>query len=196
MASKTLKTRIINKHDTEAHWNLATGFIPKEGEIIIYDPDTTYDYSRVKVGDGETVVTALPFVDDAVKEQLNQYISQIHSVNLTMQGGTVIGSVLSSSDTAITIPTISGPTGPTGAPGGVGPTGPTGPQGNPGGPGSVGPTGPTGPTGPRGALGPTGPTGPQVSTYTRTITYGNNSTFVVYSNATGNLRITIDDGTL
>ena len=144
MASKTLKTRIINKHDTEAHWNLATGFIPKEGEIIIYDPDTTYDYSRVKVGDGETVVTALPFVDDTVKEQLNQYISQIHSVNLTMQGGTVIGSVLSSSDTAITIPTISGPTGP---------TGPTGPQGNPGGTGPVGPTGPTGPAGQDGAAG-------------------------------------------
>lgn len=175
MPQKKLKTRIINKHDTEAHWELATGFIPEDGEIIIYDPDTTYDYSRVKVGDGETNVNDLPFVDDAVREQLTQYISQIHSVNLTMQGGQVIGSVLSSSGTAITIPTVSGPTGPTGAQGPTGPTGPTGPAGQDGARGATGPTGPTGaqgatgstgPTGPsgqdgaRGATGPTGPTGP------------------------------------
>lgn len=38
--------------------------------------------------------------------------------------------------------------------------------------------------------------GPQISTYTCTITYGNNSTFVVYSTAAGDLRIIIDDGTL
>ena len=165
MPQKKLKTRIINKHDTEAHWELATGFIPEDGEIIIYDPDETYDYSRVKVGDGETNVNDLPFVDDAVREQLTQYISQTHSVNLTMQGGQVIGSVLSSSDAAITIPTVSGPTGPTGAQGPLGPTGPTGPTGPSGQDGARGPAGPTGPTGEAGptgspgAMGPTGNTG-------------------------------------
>lgn len=165
MPQKKLKTRIINKHDTEAHWELATGFIPEDGEIIIYDPDETYDYARVKVGDGETNVNSLPFVDDAVREQLTQHISQTHSVNLTMQGGQVIGSVLSSSGAAITIPTVSGPTGPTGAQGPTGPTGPTGPAGQDGARGATGPTGPTGPTGEAGptgspgAIGPTGNTG-------------------------------------
>ena len=162
MPQKKLKTRIINKHDTEAHWELATGFIPEDGEIIIYDPDETYDYARIKVGDGETNVNSLPFVDDAVREQLTQYISQTHSVNLTMQGGQVIGSVLSSSGTAITIPTVSGPTGPTGAQGAAGPTGPTGPTGPSGQDGAQGPAGPTGPTGeagPTGSPGVMGPTG-------------------------------------
>lgn len=165
MPQKKLKTRIINKHDTEAHWELATGFIPEDGEIIIYDPDETYDYARVKVGDGETNVNSLKFVDDAVREQLTQHISQTHSVNLTMQGGQVIGSVLSSSGAAITIPTVSGPTGPTGAQGATGltgPTGPTGPSGQDGAQGPIGPTGPTGeagPTGSPGAMGPTGNTG-------------------------------------
>jgi hypothetical protein len=50
------------KHDTEANW-LAAGtatnpFIPKEGEIIIYDYD---DGGRIKIGDGKTAVHLLPF---------------------------------------------------------------------------------------------------------------------------------------
>ena len=42
MANSQIKTRIIHKHDTEANWNLATNFIPKQGEIIIYDKDSNY----------------------------------------------------------------------------------------------------------------------------------------------------------
>lgn len=57
----TLNTRVINKHDTETNWNKATAFIPKKGEIIVYDVDSTHSYERIKVGDGTTVVTALPF---------------------------------------------------------------------------------------------------------------------------------------
>ena len=63
MANKQLNSRIIHKHDTEANWNKASGFIPKQGEIIIYDKDFTYSYERFKIGDGLTVVTALPFAD-------------------------------------------------------------------------------------------------------------------------------------
>lgn len=58
---KNISSRIINKHDIEANWNKATNFIPKAGEIIIYDKDETYDYERFKIGDGETAVAALPF---------------------------------------------------------------------------------------------------------------------------------------
>lgn len=60
---KNISSRIIHKHDIEANWNKATNFIPKAGEIIIYDKDETYDYERFKIGDGETKVIDLKFVN-------------------------------------------------------------------------------------------------------------------------------------
>lgn len=59
--AKTLKARIVQKHDTEANWKKAINFIPKQAEIIIYDKDEIYDYIRLKVGDGTTKVNDLPF---------------------------------------------------------------------------------------------------------------------------------------
>lgn len=66
MANKTLKTRIINKHDVEANWDKAVNFIPKKGEIIVYDEDDTHSCPRFKVGDGKTVVSSLPFTTDVL----------------------------------------------------------------------------------------------------------------------------------
>lgn len=66
MSEKTLKTRVINKHDTEANWNKATTFIPKSGEVVVYSPDSTYAYSRIKIGDGTTTVVNLPFINEAI----------------------------------------------------------------------------------------------------------------------------------
>ena len=43
VSEKKINARIIHKHDTEENWNLATNFIPKQGEIIVYDKDSTYD---------------------------------------------------------------------------------------------------------------------------------------------------------
>ena len=63
MATNTIKTRIQLKNDTEAHWSLAVNFVPKEGEVIIYSADDTHPFSRLKVGDGETTVNNLPFID-------------------------------------------------------------------------------------------------------------------------------------
>ena len=62
--------RIVHKHDVEANWLKATNFRPKQGEIIVYDRDNTYNYERIKVGDGETLVSSLPFVDDAVNSKI------------------------------------------------------------------------------------------------------------------------------
>lgn len=62
MAEKTLNTRIQHKHDTAANWQKATSFVPKEGEIIIYDKDANYSYQRIKIGDGTRTVTDLPFI--------------------------------------------------------------------------------------------------------------------------------------
>ena len=63
MSEKNLNARIIHKHDTEANWQKATSFIPKQGELIVYDIDSTYSYERFKIGDGSTVVSSLPFAD-------------------------------------------------------------------------------------------------------------------------------------
>ena len=60
---KVIKTRIQLKNDTEANWNKAINFIPKQGEIIIYSADDSHPYSRLKVGDGSTTVISLPFID-------------------------------------------------------------------------------------------------------------------------------------
>ena len=56
MANKILKTRVQNKCDTAANWKLATNFKPLKGEIILYT-----DTKQIKVGDGNTLVNALPF---------------------------------------------------------------------------------------------------------------------------------------
>ena len=58
---KQLLGRIIHKHDIEENWDKATGFIPKQGEIIVYDIDENYNYERFKIGDGNTSIINLPF---------------------------------------------------------------------------------------------------------------------------------------
>ena len=71
MAEKELKTRIIHKHDTEANWNKATNFIPKESEFIVYDMDDTHNYFRLKIGDGVTDVINLPFYGGSLEHILD-----------------------------------------------------------------------------------------------------------------------------
>ena len=48
--------RVRSNHGTSDEWNNKPGFIPLEGEIILYT-----DLRRFKVGDGQTVVGALDF---------------------------------------------------------------------------------------------------------------------------------------
>lgn len=73
-ANNTIKTRIQLKSDVEANWNKTVNFVPYLGELIIYsaeqqtDPlptgrSTRYSFSRLKIGDGQTDVINLPFVD-------------------------------------------------------------------------------------------------------------------------------------
>lgn len=62
MSEKTFNNiRIIHKHDTEENWLKAINFIPKQGELIIYDTDDIHTQPRFKIGDGETLVSELPF---------------------------------------------------------------------------------------------------------------------------------------
>ena len=66
-AEKNITSRIQQKHDTAANWANATTFIPKKGEIVIYDAE--YNTSgvqtqavRFKIGDGSRTINNLPFV--------------------------------------------------------------------------------------------------------------------------------------
>lgn len=58
---KKITSRVIHKHDVEANWVKATTFIPKQGELIVYDIDENYIFERFKIGDGKTLVSNLPF---------------------------------------------------------------------------------------------------------------------------------------
>lgn len=74
MANKNFNTRIQLKNDIETNWNKATNFIPLKGEAIIYSADSTHPFSRLKIGDGVTVVSELPFVGNE-DSQTNSYVS-------------------------------------------------------------------------------------------------------------------------
>lgn len=63
-----MSTRIIHTHDTEAKWLELSAFIPKQGEIIIYDADENYAYERIKIGDGKTSISSLPFASNSAIE--------------------------------------------------------------------------------------------------------------------------------
>lgn len=77
MAEKNLNSRIVHKHDIEVNWSKATNFIPKIGEIIVYDPDENHAAARVKIGDGVKTVVELAFIDDAAKAALFKEIDMV-----------------------------------------------------------------------------------------------------------------------
>ena len=70
MANKELQSRIIHKHDVAENWSKAENFIPKQGELIVYDTDSNYTYERFKIGDGVTLVNNLPFMPDPTDKML------------------------------------------------------------------------------------------------------------------------------
>ena len=82
----TINSRIVQKHAYEAEWIATADFVPRKGELIIYDAEFLdennappplpvdrnnflYDYARFKIGDGQTKINDLPFATDiAMKE--------------------------------------------------------------------------------------------------------------------------------
>ena len=65
---KTLKVRSQQKNDTKANWDKATNFAPLKGEITVYS-----DENKIKIGDGSTKVTALPYLDAQNAEAMHCY---------------------------------------------------------------------------------------------------------------------------
>lgn len=78
----SIKTRIKLKRDTTANWNAAHGFVPLEGEIIIYLDGRKIEKNgelvnmpTIKIGDGKAYVQDLPFVDDDTRDTLLLHIN-------------------------------------------------------------------------------------------------------------------------
>lgn len=73
-SSKNLNVRIQHKHDTHEYWTTGAGKddIPLYGELIIYDPDDTCAYTRLKFGDGKTNVVDLPFFGNEIVTRLDE----------------------------------------------------------------------------------------------------------------------------
>ena len=76
MSQQQINARMQQKHGTEAEW-LAHNFVPKSGEIIVYDRDTSYSYERMKIGDGIQSVISLPFVDQPIQELVEKLSKSI-----------------------------------------------------------------------------------------------------------------------
>ena len=72
MQESHMKARVSQLHKTETEWNKLTNFTPAAGEIIVFDPelDKTYNYVRLKIGDGTTKLIDLPFFVDSTIETI------------------------------------------------------------------------------------------------------------------------------
>lgn len=93
-----LNARIINKHDTESNWDKATNFIPKKGEIIVYEADDNA-VPYLKVGNGTKTVTELPYVsnkntDEAIEQLKNNDVFKDEDLILKPLGGISVGDSL------------------------------------------------------------------------------------------------------
>jgi hypothetical protein len=69
-----MRARVSQLHKTEAEWLALPDFLPEAGEIIVYDPDLFCRYARVKIGDGFSKLSELPFfVDSAIETAIQKY---------------------------------------------------------------------------------------------------------------------------
>lgn len=82
MADRNINCTLISRHDSEENWVLAKDFIPRQGEIVIYDADQLHNYERVKVGDGKTVVGDLPFINSGL--EVVDYFAELEEKEFTL----------------------------------------------------------------------------------------------------------------
>lgn len=73
---KNILSRIQHKSDIEENWLKANGFIPKDGELIIYKIDNQHLSPRIKIGDGLQSINNLPFLNDETKID-KEYVNNI-----------------------------------------------------------------------------------------------------------------------
>lgn len=68
-----MKARVSQLHKTEAEWTKYADWVPAAGEFVVFDPDSTFNYARVKLGDGKKPLKDLSFfIDTAVAEYIKK----------------------------------------------------------------------------------------------------------------------------
>ena len=109
---KMMNARLQQKHDIEANWIKAVNFIPKAGEIIIYDAETAesalpdgrtepISYPRVKYGDGVSYVENLPFSFELATD--NEIINMLAEEDMLVSVADSDGSILADENKNILI---------------------------------------------------------------------------------------------
>ena len=68
--SKTINTRIINRKDSSSAWTQSNPTL-LDGEIAIVRTDA--GETRLKIGNGESNYTSLPFIDEPLRNGLGEY---------------------------------------------------------------------------------------------------------------------------
>lgn len=66
--TKTLYTRIQHRRGTAAEWEANGSFVPLNGELIVYTPTNASEPAKIKIGDGETTIANLPFVNASLSD--------------------------------------------------------------------------------------------------------------------------------
>jgi hypothetical protein len=91
----TIGARLQLKRETTQYWNDALGFIPLEGELIIYNDYRTIQKEidgevktiqvpAIKIGDGMAFVQDLPFVNEELRDQILNHIDN-PDIHVTLQ---------------------------------------------------------------------------------------------------------------
>lgn len=93
--SATVNARLQLKRESTQYWNEAIGFVPLEGELIIYNDYRTIQKEvdgiiqtikvpAIKIGDGMAYVQDLPFVNEELREQILNHIDN-PDIHVTLQ---------------------------------------------------------------------------------------------------------------
>lgn len=84
---------VLVRTDTTANWESASGFIPRKGEVIVYEDYQTKTYTveeygeqvtrtvnipAIKIGTGNAYVQDLAFVGDDIRDRLMSHINDMN----------------------------------------------------------------------------------------------------------------------
>lgn len=97
--------RIQIKRDTTAHWNAALGFVPLDGELIIYTDYRTEtvvedgkqvvkDVPGMKIGDGKAYVQDLPFQSGVSEKDIEFWNNKVNIDDSNESAETLVGETL------------------------------------------------------------------------------------------------------
>lgn len=80
LPDRIFNVRIKLRNDSHANWKKQPNFVPMDGEIIIYDTDDEHKFQMIKIGDGITKLSQLPFINDFyTKEEIRKFLFELNN---------------------------------------------------------------------------------------------------------------------